>query len=64
MVGYTEEAIVHNDPNGEADMINGGYVSNAASNGKGVHYSRKNWLRRWEADGENTGWAILVRPEF
>jgi len=64
VVGYTEEAIVHNDPNGEADMINGGYVSNAASNGKGVHYSRKNWLRRWEADGANTGWAILVRPEF
>jgi GH24 family phage-related lysozyme (muramidase) len=64
VVGYTEEAIVHNDPNGEADMINGGYVSNAATTGRGVHYSRKNWLRRWEADGANTGWAILVRPEF
>ena len=64
VVGYTEEAIVHNDPNGEADMINGGYVSNAATTGRGVHYSRKNWLQRWEADGANTGWAILVRPEF
>ena len=64
VVGYTEEAIVHNDPNGEADMINGGYVSNAATTGRGVHYSRKNWLQRWEVDGANTGWAILVRPEF
>jgi hypothetical protein len=22
------------------------------------------WLRRWEVDGPNTGWAILVKPEF
>ena len=64
VVGYTKDTIVHNDPNGEADMINGGYVSNATTTGRGVHYSRKNWLRRWEADGANTGWAILVRPEF
>jgi hypothetical protein len=23
-------------------------------------YSKQNWLRRWECDGKNTGWAILV----
>ena len=64
VIGYTEDTIVHNDPNGEADMINGGYIGNSATLGAHVEYSRKNWLRRWEADGASTGWAILVRPEF
>jgi hypothetical protein len=59
-VGFAPDAFVHNDPNGEADMINGGYVSNVASRGNWVKYSKKNWLRRWECDGANTGWAILV----
>jgi hypothetical protein len=59
-IGFTPDAFVHNDPNGEADMTNGGYVSNSAARGKGVKYSKKNWLRRWECDGKNTGWAILV----
>lgn len=63
-IGYTENDFVFNDPNGEADMVNGGYVDNSAAAGRVVHYSRKNWLRRWEADGANTGWAIIVKPEF
>ena len=64
VIGYTEDTIVHHDPNGEADMINGGYIGNSASLGAHVEYSRKNWLRRWEIDGPSTGWAILVKPEF
>lgn len=64
VIGYTEDTIVHNDPNGEADMVNGGYVGNSASLGAHIEYSRKNWLRRWEVDGPGTGWAILVKPEF
>jgi len=63
-IGYTEDDFVFNDPNGEASMTNGGYVNNSAAAGRRVHYSRKNWLRRWEVDGSNTGWAILVKPEF
>ena len=59
-IGFTPDYFVHNDPNGEADMVNGGYVSNSAARGKGVKYSQKNWLRRWECDGNNTGWAIIV----
>jgi hypothetical protein len=62
-IGFTPDYFVHNDSNGEADMINGGYVSNSAAAGKGVKYSRKNWLRRWECDGKNTGWAILVQTQ-
>jgi hypothetical protein len=59
-VGFTPTAFVFHDPNGEADMVNGGYVSNNAAKGKNIEYSKKNWLRRWECDGNNTGWAILV----
>ena len=59
-IGFTPDTFVFNDPNGEANMINGGYVNNSAAAGKGVKYRRKNWLRRWECDGKNTGWAILV----
>lgn len=57
-IGYTDGAIIHNDPNGEADLINGGYVNH--TKGAGIAYSRKNWLRRWEADGAGTGWALVV----
>jgi hypothetical protein len=59
-VGFTPTSFVFHDPNGEADMVNGGYVSNSEAKGKNVEYSRKNWLRRWECDGKNTGWAILI----
>jgi hypothetical protein len=59
-LGYTPDAFVMHDPNGEADLVNGGYVNNDRKRGTAVKYSRKNWLRRWECDGKNTGWAILV----
>lgn len=59
-IGFTPTTFVFNDPNGEADMVNGGYITHDPSRGKGVQYSRKNWLRRWECDGKNTGWALLV----
>ena len=59
-VGFAPDYFVHNDPNGEANMVNGGYVNNSAARGKDVKYSRKNWLRRWECDGSKTGWAIIV----
>jgi hypothetical protein len=61
-IGFTPSSFVHNDPNGEANMVDGGYISTSPSRGKKVSYSRKNWLRRWECDGNNTGWAITVRP--
>jgi hypothetical protein len=64
VIGYTEDTFVHNDPNGEANMVKGGYIGNSASLGARVQYSRKNWLRRWEVDGPGTGWAIMVKPEF
>jgi hypothetical protein len=62
VIGFDAEAFIHNDPNGEADMVGGGYVSNSAKAGAGVRYSRRNWLRRWEVDGRGTGWYLRVRP--
>ncbi len=59
-IGFTPTHFVFNDPNGEADMVNGNYVNRSIAKGKGVRYSKKNWLRRWECDGPNTGWALLV----
>lgn len=59
-VGFDKNSFVFHDPNGEADMVNGGYANHDPAKGKYVKYSRRNWLRRWECDGPNTGWAILV----
>jgi GH24 family phage-related lysozyme (muramidase) len=61
VIGYTDGAFIHNDPNGEADLIHGGYTNH--TKGAGIAYSRKNWLRRWEADGAGTGWAMVVSPK-
>jgi len=59
VVGVTPKAFIHNDPNGEADLVNGGYVN--ATGGRSVAYSRQNWLRRWLPDGPSSGWCITVR---
>lgn len=63
VVGYDPDAFIHNDPYGEADLVYGGYVSNAPNAGRGIRYSRANWLPRWEADGAGTGWFLTAsRP--
>jgi hypothetical protein len=59
VVGYTPTHFIHNDPFGEADLVNGGYVSNKG--GAGIPYSRKNWLRRWLIEGNDTGWFLRIR---
>jgi hypothetical protein len=55
------------DPNGEASLAAGGYVS--AGQGWQGWYSWENWRPRWEVtEGVNSwrhapgnGWALLVR---
>lgn len=61
VVGFDAEAFLHHDPNGEADLVNGGYVSTQATAGRNIRYSRRNWLRRWEADGRGSGWFMDIR---
>lgn len=60
VTGFTSTHFIHNDPNGEADMTNGGYVNHKG--GAGIAYSRRSWLRRWLVDGPESGWYMKVRP--
>jgi hypothetical protein len=60
VIGFTPEAWIHNDPNGEANLVGGGYLSKAG--GAGIAYSRANWGRRWEVPLPGKGWALDVRP--
>lgn len=58
--GFTPTHFVHNDPQGEANITSGGYVSTSPKAGQGIRYPKTNWLKRWEINSPNTGWAILV----
>jgi GH24 family phage-related lysozyme (muramidase) len=60
IIGFNPDYWICNDPNGEADLINGGYVNH--TKGAGAKYSRQRFNRRWEVDGASTGWAIQVKP--
>lgn len=57
----TRQLLMH-DPNGEADLVNGGYVSTAASSGRGLRYSERNWGRRWLVEGPGSGWWVELLP--
>lgn len=60
VIGFDDLGFYHNDPNGEARMVEGGYISNTAASGKSVRYSRANWLRRWLVEGSGSGWYLNV----
>jgi GH24 family phage-related lysozyme (muramidase) len=61
IIGFTDAGHwILNDPNGEADLVSGGYVNH--TKGAGVKYSKERFNRRWMPDGAATGWAILVKP--
>ena len=47
-----------NDPYGNCDLLNGGYLG--STNGEKLHYSYKNWNPRWEVDGPGTGWYVDI----
>jgi len=60
VVGYTPTHLILHDPNGEADLVWGGYVKH--SGGAYIRYSRSNFLPRWEVEGPGTGWYLTVKP--
>jgi hypothetical protein len=60
VVGFTPTHFIHCDPYGEANLVQGGYVSHKG--GANVAYSRKNWLPRWLIEGDDTGWFMRIRP--
>lgn len=61
VIGFDKDNFIHHDPYGDADMINGGYINTDYAAGRAISYSRKNWLKRWECDGNGTGWALIVK---
>ena len=60
VVGYYGAGVIMNDPNGEANLINGGYTGNL--NGADLKYSYQNWEPRWTFPTKNDGWAMIVKP--
>ena len=59
VTNHSPTSWIQNDPNGEADLVNGGYTPNL--NGAGVVYSRGNWNPRWMVGGSG-GWYLRCRP--
>jgi hypothetical protein len=56
VIGYYSDGVYMNDPNGEADLVKGGYTPNY--NGAGLKYSYNNWLPRWDVEGHYSGWYL------
>lgn len=56
----TGDLLMH-DPNGEADLLNGGYLSTAIERGRGQRYSQGNWGRRWMLEGPGSGWWMDIQ---
>ena len=63
MVGWdpTRQAVLMHDPNGEADLVGGGFVSTAIGSGRNRWYSECNWGRRWMVEGVGTGWWLELK---
>jgi hypothetical protein len=53
----TRTVLMH-DPNGEADLVGGGYARTAVGSGRAQRYSEGNWGRRWMVEGVGTGWWL------
>lgn len=58
IIGYDDTGFFINDPYGNCDLVNGGYLSH--HDGAGLHYSTKNWLPRWRVGGSG-GWMLTCR---
>jgi GH24 family phage-related lysozyme (muramidase) len=54
--------LLMHDPNGEADLVHGGYVNTALGSGQALRYSERNWGRRWQVEGAGSGWWIQISP--
>jgi hypothetical protein len=53
-----QRTVLMHDPNGEANLVGGGYVSTAIGIGRSQRYSEQNWGRRWMVEGVGSGWWL------
>ena len=60
IIGYTENFFIVHDPMGEHDLVRG--LLKDGDGGNAVHYSKEEFLFRWEVEGPGNGWAMLVDP--
>jgi hypothetical protein len=60
LIGLTETHGIFHDPYGELDNVNGGYPRRGVG-GRNVRYTLRNWLPRWEVEGNRTGWFMDIR---
>lgn len=58
--GFDDTHWIVEDPNGEADLVNGGYTP--TKNGAKRRYSFKNFNPRFLVKGPNDGWIMKVSP--
>ncbi|MBM5817450.1 MAG: hypothetical protein FJ083_12955 [Cyanobacteria bacterium K_Offshore_surface_m2_239] len=58
IIGYDATGFFFNDPEGNCDLVNGGYLSH--HDGAGLHYSYTNWLPRWQVAGTG-GWYLTCK---
>ena len=58
VIGYNDDSWIHHDPNGEANLVAGGYINNL--NGENMVYSRQNWTPRWAVEGDGSGWMMII----
>ena len=59
-IGYDESGLWMNDPGGQLDCINGGFVSTEQYAGRKVHYSYENWVPRWSVANDHDGWGVGI----
>ena len=58
IVGFNRDEWIMHDPMGQPDMEHGGHDSRKS--GEYVRVSRPAFHQRWQVDGPNSGWAIVV----
>ena len=58
-VGFTQLHLVAHDPFGNMSMVTGYWEATGPEDGKFIHYSWKNFLKRWDVGG---GWGWIFDP--
>ena len=55
-IGFTDTHLIAHDPFGDLGMVSGQWVATGPTDGKSIHYSWENFLKRWDVGG---GWGYL-----
>ena len=57
-VGFTDTHLIAHDPFGDMSMVTGHWEATGQEDGKFIHYSWENFLKRWDVGG-GWGWWIF-----